>query len=295
MHDGPGTRTTVFLGGCGFACAWCCNPEGLARRPQILHREARCVACGHCLEACPRGAISLGPGGQPVFQRGTCAQCESLDCVAACYHEGLVQSGRYYTVAELERVFQRDRQFWGRGGGVTFSGGEPLLQEEFMRTLLRRCRELKLHTCVETTAGLASPWFLEAAGLLDWLFVDIKHMDPVVHQRLTGSDNAQTLENLRLLGQSDLDCFVVVRVPVLAGVNDGEANLRATARYVRECGLEVINLLPFHRLGESKWKQLGRLYPFREMPSMEPGELEPAAGWIRDEGLSCYVGWETPF
>ena len=175
------------------------------------------------------------------------------------------------------------------------SGGEPLLQKNFLRPLLRRCRDIRINTCVETTASLPTAWFMEAASMLDWIFVDIKSMDPEAHTRMTGVDNALILKNLRLLGESDLDCFVVVRIPVIPGFNDDEKNIRATARFVRECGLEVINLLPFHRLSESKWKQVGREYAFKDMPGMVLEQLDEPAAWVRDEGLTCYTGWETPF
>jgi pyruvate formate lyase activating enzyme len=215
--------------------------------------------------------------------------------VGHCYHEGLVLSGKRYTIAQLIAIFQRDRQFWGSGGGVTFSGGEPLLQRDFMLPLLARCREIRINTCVETTACLPSDYFLEAAAMLDWVFVDIKHMDPAAHRAKTGSGNRLTLENLRLLAGSDLDCFVVVRIPVIPGWNDGEANIRATARFVRGCGLEVINLLPFHRLSESKWRQLGLDFPYAGQPGLDRADLARAAGWVRAEGVTCYTGWETPF
>lgn len=295
VHDGPGTRTTVFMNGCPFACKWCCNPEGLSRKPILMHRDVRCVGCGNCFRACPNGAITQGPDHKPVFDRSLCVTCEGHECVDACYHEGLVLSGETRTVEDLITIFQRDRQFWGSGGGVTFSGGEPLLQQDFMLPLLKRCREIRINTCVETTASLPSAWFMEAASLLDWIFVDIKTMDPEAHKRMTGSDNALTLKNIRLLAQSDLDCFVVVRIPVISGFNDSEENIRATARFVRDCGLEVINLLPFHRLGESKYLQLDREYAFKDMPGMRLDELDEPAAWVRDEGLTCYTGWETPF
>lgn len=295
VHDGPGTRTTVFLNGCPFACQWCCNPEGLSRKPVLMHRDIRCAACGNCLKACTKGAVTMDAGARPVFDRAVCADCESHECVEVCYHEGLVISGTSHTVEELVAIFQRDRQFWGSGGGVTFSGGEPLLQREFMLPLLRRCREIRINTCVETTASVPTAWFMEAASMLDWIFVDIKTMDPEAHKRMTGADNALTLKNIRLLAASDLDCFVVVRIPVIPGFNDSEKSIRATARFVRECGLEVINLLPFHRLSESKWKQLGREYVFKDVPGMTLDQLDAPAAWIRDEGLTCYTGWETPF
>jgi pyruvate formate lyase activating enzyme len=295
VHDGPGTRTTVFLNGCPLACLWCCNPEGLSRKPILMYRENRCTACGNCLPACPKEAISIGPDQKPVFDRAVCATCESHDCIGVCYQEGLVLSGASYTVEDLIEIFQRDRQFWGSRGGVTFSGGDPLLQRKFMLPLLQRCREIRINTCVETTASLSSAWFMEAASLLNWIFVDIKTMDPEAHKCMTGRDNSLILKNVRLLAESDLDCFVVVRIPVILGFNDSEENIRATARFVRDCGLEVINLLPFHRLGESKYKQLGLEYAFKDIPGLKLDQLDQAAAWVREEGLTCYTGWETPF
>jgi len=295
VHDGPGTRTTVFMNGCPFACEWCCNPEGLSRKPVLMHRAARCKVCGNCLRACPDGAITQGPDNAMLFDRALCVACDDHECVDACYQEGLVLSGDVQTVEGLIDIFQRDRQFWGSGGGVTFSGGEPLFQKDFMRPLLQRCGEIRVNTCIETTASLPSDWFMEAAAMIDWIFVDIKNMDPVAHKAMIGADNALTLKNVRLLGESDLDCFVVVRIPVIPGFNDSEENIRATARFVRSCGLEVINLLPFHRLGGSKWKQLGREYTFADEPGMMLDQLDEAAGWVREEGLTCYTGWETPF
>ena len=295
VHDGPGTRTAVFMNGCPFSCQWCCNPEGLSRKPVLMHRQIRCIGCGNCMRACPSQAVTMGPDHKPVFNRALCATCDSHDCVGVCYHEGLVISGETHTVEQLIAIFQRDRQYWGSGGGVTFSGGEPLLQKEFMLPLLKRCREIRINTCAETTASLPTPWFMEAASLLDWIFVDIKHMDPEAHKSMTGADNALTLKNIRILGESDLDCFVVVRIPVIPGFNDSEQNIRATARFVRESGLEVINLLPFHRLSESKWTQLGLEYAFKDVPGMGLENLDEPASWVRDEGLVCYSGWETPF
>lgn len=295
VHDGPGTRTTVFLNGCPLSCEWCCNPEGLHRQPVLLHREVRCIGCGQCVQACGQGAVTLGPAGLPVFDRARCAVCAAPVCVEQCYHEGLALSGKRYGVEQLVALLQRDRPYWGSRGGVTFSGGEPLYQKDFILALLGRCRELGIHVCLETTACVAPDHFMAAAALADWLFVDLKHLDPEAHRRRTGSDNRLILENLQRFGASDLASFGVVRIPVIPHWNDSEANLRASARFVRGCGLEVINLLPFHRLGESKWRQLGRDYPFAQQPGVGLGELAQAAQWIREEGLVCYVGWETPF
>ena len=295
VHDGPGTRTTVFMNGCPLACAWCCNPEGLYRKPIMMYREKRCVQCGNCIETCPRHAASWGADGAISFDRESCDACTTLDCISTCYHEGMVASGKPYTLDQLFAIFTRDRQFWGQRGGVTFSGGEPLFQKDFMLPLLRRCKEARIHTCIETTGCLPADYFMEVAHLVDWIFMDIKHMDPVAHKSLTGVDNQKILKNLETLAASEANCFVVVRIPIIPDFNDSEKNLRATARFVKEAGLEVINILPFHRLGESKWRQVGRSYEFADRRSLEREELQIHAEWIREEGLMCYIGWETPF
>jgi glycyl-radical enzyme activating protein len=261
----------------------------------MMYREARCVRCGGCVQACPAGAATLLPEGKVSFDRGKCDVCADPVCISECFHEGLALSGKRYSLDELERIFQRDRCFWGKGGGVSFSGGEPLLQKEFMLALLQRCRDLRIHTCVETTACIEGDYFMKAAAMLSWIFVDLKHMDSAAHRRLTGVGNELIHANLRRLAESSLDCFVVVRIPLIPGYNDSEENLRATARFVRELGLEVINILPFHRLGESKWRQVGKEYSFAETTSLERSDLETYIRWIREEGITCYSGWETPF
>ena len=295
VHDGPGTRTTVFLAGCPLECVWCCNPEGLFTKPVVVRREPKCKRCGRCLEACPKHAITLDDAGRAVFDRSRCDDCTTHECVANCYHEALEVSGKWMTVDELMRLFARDRQFWGSRGGVTFSGGEPLRQRDFILPLLRRCTEARIHTAIETTACVARGFFLEALRHVDWMFVDIKQMDPAKHRELTGAGNELILSNIREVAGSDWPGFMVVRIPVIPGCNDSEENIRATARFVKEVGLEVINLLPFHRLGESKYRQLGKRYAFQETEGVPVEALDPLKRIVEAEGLTCYTGWRTPF
>lgn len=295
VHDGPGTRTTVFLAGCPLECVWCCNPEGLFTKPVVVRREPKCKRCGRCVDACPKHAITVDDAGRTVFDRSLCDACTTHECVESCYHEALEVSGKWMSVDELMRVFARDRQFWGSRGGVTFSGGEPLRQREFILELLERCSEARLHTCIETTACVAPGFFREALAHVDWMFVDVKHMDAERHRELTGVSNERILANIRDVAGSDWPGFMVVRIPVIPGCNDSGENVRATARFVRECGLEVINLLPFHRLGESKYRQLGRKYAFQETEGVPVEALDPLKRVVESEGLTCYTGWRTPF
>lgn len=295
VHDGPGTRTTVFLAGCPLECVWCCNPEGLFTKPVVVRREIKCKKCGRCREACTRHAITLDDVGDAVFDRSLCDTCTTHECVASCYHEALEVSGRWMSADELMTIFARDRQFWGSRGGVTFSGGEPLRQREFILEVLRRCSEARLHTAIETTACVGQKYFFEALAHVDWMFVDIKQMDPARHKELTGVSNELILGNIRAVAASDWPGFMVVRIPVIPGCNDSEENIRATARFVKEVGLEVINLLPFHRLGESKYRQLGKRYAFQETEGVPVEALDPLKRIVEAEGLTCYTGWRTPF
>lgn len=295
VHDGPGTRTTVFMSGCPLHCVWCCNPEGLFHHPVMMHKDSKCVCCGSCLKACPKGAVSIGSDGRLEFDRAICDRCESFECVSACLHEANEISGVSYSIDDMMKIFQRDRQFWGSRGGVTFSGGEPLNQKNFILPLLKRCKESYIHVCIETTAHLPSNYFQEALRYVDWVFTDIKHFDPDEHKRLCGVDNRLILRNIRWLAESGWDGFVVPRIPVIPGVNDGEDNIRATARFVKDIDLEVINILPFHRLGESKYRQLGQSYRFAEQKPPERDRMEHLKSIIESEGLVCFIGYETPF
>jgi len=219
-----------------------------------------------------------------------------MECVEACLHEGNSISGEVYSIDQLMQRFQRERHFWGSKGGVTFSGGEPLFQRNFIYPLLKRCKESYIHTCVETTGCLDSDYWLEVLRYIDWVFMDVKHMDSQKHKELTGVDNHLILKNLRLLAQADWwNGFVVPRIPIIPGCNDDDENIRATARYIKDIGLEVINILPFHRLGESKSRQLSRHYQFAEQASPSPEHMNHLKKIIQEEGIICFVGHETPF
>lgn len=297
VHDGPGTRTTVFLCGCPLSCRWCSNPEGWYTRPVIRWSSAKCKRCGACISACPDKAITIDRDGRTlIHDRTKCNRCTSLACMDACLHEGLLISARYYTADELMQIFRRDRQFWGTRGGVTFSGGEPLFQREFIYNVLKKCKEAYMHTAVETTACVETGFFFKVIEFIDWVFCDIKHMDTRKHAEYCGVGNELILKNIRMLAEKpDWDGFMINRMPVIPGFNDDEENIRQTAGFIRKCGLEAINILPFHRLGESKYRQLDMDYPFSGQKSPEEKEMQAIKTWFEEEGIICFIGYETPF
>ncbi|KPL83153.1 MFS transporter [Thermanaerothrix daxensis] len=306
VHDGPGCRTLVFLKGCPLDCAWCSNPEGKLFKPEIMYRATKCTyltqGCERCITACPEGAIQKnlsGNGDQEiaplVLDRSKCQHCRDLDCVALCYFEALKVCGRWYSVSELMRVLKRDQQYWGGMGGVTFSGGEPLMQRRFMRAVLEACRDAYIHIAVETSAYIEPGAFLELMRFVDWAFIDIKHMDPEKHRAGTGVSNELILSNIALLARSGWSGRLIIRMPVIPGFNDDDENILKTAEFLREVGLVEMNILPFHRLGDSKWTQLGAVYPYRDYEGTPEEKMAHLQKLLLDQQIACYVGSETPF
>lgn len=235
LHDGPGIRTTVFLKGCPMRCEWCHNPEGIAPEPQVATFRNRCVGCGHCREVC---------------HHETCISCEK--CVEACLSGARSIIGTRMTAGEVMDVVLRDRIYYEEsGGGVTFSGGEPLFQPDFLFEMLKSCRREDLHATVETS-GFA-PWtVLETIYPFVGLFLyDIKSIDDRVHRRFTGRSNGPILQNLRKLGE--VHDNIVVRLPVIPAVNDSDEQRVAAANFARSIrGIRDVQELPYHELGRHK-------------------------------------------
>jgi pyruvate formate lyase activating enzyme len=278
LHDGPGIRTTVFLKGCSMRCFWCHNPEGIAPGPELQYFAGLCIGCGKCAQVCPVGAHVVDGSGH-AFSRERCTMCggEEARCVAACPAAALVAVGRPMDTEEVAAEVLRDAPFYATsGGGLTLSGGEPLLQHEFARTILERCADAGVHTAVET-AG-CYPWGL-LEGILPvtrLLMMDVKHMDPMKHREATGVDNALILENVRRAAATDVP--LVVRVPVVPGVNDTAGEIAAIREFTRGLvdarrgGSPIsLELMTFNRLASGKYRSLGADDPYEGLaaPSAE--------------------------
>jgi pyruvate formate lyase activating enzyme len=304
VHDGPGCRTLIFMKGCPLHCEWCSNPEGMRTTQDVMFRNTKCVnrknGCTRCIDTCQQHAISENPAeGEDVQQlfidRQKCNRCETHECLSVCYFEGLRYCGEWRTVDDIMHVFERNRHYWGARGGASFSGGEPLLQFEFMKLLLEACHREKIHVAVETTAHIQPDKFLSLMQMVNFTFIDVKHMDPVRHREKTGVHNDLILSNIKALVASKWPGRLVLRFPVIEGFNDTDENIKAVAKFMLELGLFEINILPFHRLGDSKWTQLGKQYLFRESTSTPEEKLFHIQDMFLSQHIACYVGSDTPF
>ena len=290
IHDGPGIRTIVFFKGCPLHCAWCANPETITHRPEIMLIPHNCIGCGKCGEVCPKDCIEFDPcGAVHTNDRESCLLPACGKCQQICYANAINISGRYLTVPEVMAEVERDREFFQRTGGVTFSGGEPLAQPQFLRELAQEAKLRKLHTAMET-CGYA-PWESVGPifGFLDLVLYDLKHMDSEEHRRHTGVPNQVILENLKRIDQ--LGIPIRVRLPLVPGLNDSRENVRATAAFAASLRhLEALDVLPYHRIGEPKWRQLGRPYQLHGVVPHDRDRVHELADLAREFDIEVTVG-----
>ncbi len=258
IHDGEGLRSVVFFKGCPMRCAWCSTPESQCFVPEIGIDRSKCVRCGACAATCPLGAIRLDDDALSV-DRATCDGC--FKCAAACPKRAIKKYGFSASVDEIvEEVSKDDVFFFHSDGGVTLSGGEPCAQPEYAAALLSRLRAQGIHTTIETS--LFVPWEDAAAIIphLDAVFVDVKHMNPEQHEKWTVADNALILENIQKIDASAHPVDITIRVPLIPGINDDDANLQDTLRDK----LKAIELLPYHRLGLATYRLLDKEYALND-------------------------------
>ncbi len=286
IDDGPGIRSTVFMKGCPLRCSWCSNPESQTPWPEVTHRDSVCKKCSRCVETCELKAISIDALGVYI-DRKRCTRCGK--CVEVCNNDALRVIGKEVSVEEVFDEIIRDIDYYrDSGGGVTVSGGEVLFQPAFTAALLKRCRDAEIHTCVDTSGYGDTTSLEKILPYTSLVFFDLKHMDPSAHKELTGHSNELIIHNLEFIAAWGTP--VVIRVPIIPGLNDSEEEITAIARTVSGITESTkVNLLPYHKFGMGKYKMLDLEYKLGELANPTDEKLQRAKQIIESFGLDCEI------
>ena len=285
IHDGPGVRTNVFLKGCPLRCKWCSNPESQAARPQVLYHSAECVHCKKCVASCPEQAVSADDSGRLRIDFTRCSGC--MVCVHGCPGRALTCEGEEKTADEVFEICMQDLDFYEEsGGGVTLSGGEALMQPDFVEALLQRLKEKGVHTAIETMGCAAPEIFQRLAPRFDLLLFDVKHWDCAKHREGTGVGNEQIIQNLRWGYGQGLN--ILPRIPVIPGFNGAPEDGVGIAGLLKEIGFTRAQLLPFHQMGEKKYELLNRNYELTGVKALHPEDLTAYRQIFLDRGIDCF-------
>lgn len=298
IHDGPGLRTELFLKGCPLRCRWCSNPESQRLRPEVGVYRSKCIGrkvCRACCEVCPKGEelFRFTVGKLAGIDRSRCTDC--LRCLDECPSDALKRWGERMTVEQCMDIIRRDLGYYEKsGGGVTVSGGDPLVQADFVQALFEACRREGIHTCCESTLHIKWSEIEKVLPYTDLFISDLKHMDSAIHKEYTGAGNELVLENLERLTAAGHD--LILRIPVIPGINDDKDNIEASADFIlnRLHGrVRTLQLLSFMRLGEEKYRSLGRDYPMEKLHFRRQSfqkHVEALAEYFRSRGIHCLVG-----
>ena len=286
LHDGPGIRTTVFLKGCPLDCWWCHNIESQGAGREPMFRADLCGGCGACAAACPQRAIRV-VAGVAVTDPAACLSCGR--CAVFCPANGRSICGSEMSVEEVVSEVVKDRVFYEQsGGGVTFSGGEALVQIDFLAEVLAACKAQGLHTAVDTSGAVPWAHFERILALTDLFLYDLKLMDDAAHRWYTGVSNRQILENIERLARATDALWV--RVPVIPTVNDDAGNIRRTIAFLQTIRFRQLNLLPYHELGRSKAAQLGRTYRLEGVRAPDDKAMETLRREFAAAGFETVIG-----
>jgi len=286
IHDGPGIRTIVFLKGCPLSCLWCSNPESQSMTPVVMSQPELCIQCGKCARACKQDAISPATPGQ--IDRQKCIGCG--ECTSVCPTGALTLKGERMTVEQVVNILKKDTTTYRKSnGGITISGGEPLVQWKFTTELLKACKAQGWHTAMETT-GFASEEVVETVfPWVDLTLLDIKAMDPENHKRVTGVSNEVIHRNAPRIAELSQ---VIVRVPTIPTVNAYEEEFEKISAFAKTLpGVDSLHVLPYHVYGENKYSLMGRDYPMGyEIKPLPREEAEKFKTVVEASGLNCMIG-----
>ena len=298
VHDGPGCRTNVFFIGCPLECRWCANPESWKRKKHIMFAEKVCKydkGCRACRNTCPKDSIKFDENGKPSITWSICEDCESFECISICPNNALKQCVKEYTVDGLMKILKRDFSNWGSEGGVTFTGGDPLMHHDFLYDVLMECKKSHIHTAIETSGFATEENFLKILTNINFAFIDVKNMDTEAHKWGTGVGNELILSNIEALVKSPWKGRLILRQPTIHDYNDSDENAMKLIEFMKRLDLFEINLLKFHRMGTSKWEQLGKQYEYVDHVDMTDERMKELQTLYLDNGIACYIGDDTPF
>lgn len=276
MYDGPGVRTIVFFKGCPLRCQWCSNPESQLRQFQLMFKANLCVDCGACVPVCPAGIHAISQEGKHVIDRSKeCVGCRQ--CEKRCTKSALAVMGENQTISELLDIVEEDRAFYEMsGGGLTLGGGEALMQPEAAVSFMQACKQSGINTAIETCGYARLEVVQKIAEFTDLFLFDVKHMNSERHYELTGVRNEMILSNLLWLLENRHN--VKIRVPLLKGINDSEDEISQLINFLKPYqdhkNFQGIDLLPYHKMGVGKYKQLDREYPIEGDPALTEADIE---------------------
>lgn len=288
INDGPGIRVTIFFKGCNLNCAWCHNPEGISGNAEKMYSPSRCIGCGTCVAICPEKAITLTKDGiitDPIL----CIICGK--CADACPTKAIEMSGKSMSVSEIMDIIEKEKVFFDQsGGGVTFSGGEPLIHSSLLIELLDECGKRGIHRAVDTAGYVNTETILEVAKRTDLFLYDLKMMDTTLHKTWTYVDNQKILQNLAAIADSGAQ--IIIRIPLIGGINDNVENIEQTAKFI--AGLpgtkKEVHLLPYHNIAQNKYFRLGRPGDFEKLQEPDNETLARAIVKFTEYGIVASIG-----
>jgi len=288
INDGPGIRVVIFFKGCNLHCAWCHNPESISGKVEKMYAPAKCIKCGSCVDACPENAITLTPEGI-ITDPDLCKLCGK--CTEVCPTKAIEMSGKVMSVAEIIDIIEKERIFFDQsGGGVTFSGGEPLVHYKMLIELLDECRKRKIHTAVDTAGHASVETILEVAKRTDLFLYDLKLMDNEMHSKWTAMGNYKILQNLKTIAETG--SHIIIRIPLVGGINDTDENIEKTAKFISDLAGEkkIVHLLPYHNIAQNKYMKLGKSDDFERLHEPDKETLAKAISKFGEYGIMASVG-----
>ncbi len=288
IHDGPGIRTTVFLKGCPLRCWWCHNPESQNLKGEVMVFANKCVGCGKCAAKCSQKGLKIVDGKAVLENKSDCVACGI--CTDTCIHDAREFVGKEMTVDEVFKEVKKDQVFYDESnGGVTFSGGEPLVQIDFLEAVLKKCKAVDIHTALDTSGYAKWENIERVIDYVDLFMFDIKQMDDQLHKKYTGVSNQQILDNLKEISARGKRIFI--RMPIISGINDGMDNIEAVIDFLnKNVNIEQINLIPYHDMGKDKYGRLDLEYKLESMKKPSDERIEEIKNKFEENNIKVKIG-----